>query len=170
MIKFEAGDVAGAKTWFEKAYTIDKSKESSLNLALCAISEGADNATVEAYLNQAAGAENYEGALGLLYIKKGDYANAVKAFGDQKSNNAALAQILAKDYSKAKATLAGVEKPDAETYYLQAIVGARTNNKAEIVDGLKKSIAQDPAMAKKAANDIEFAKYLVDAEVASLLS
>ncbi len=170
MIKFEAGDVAGAKTWFEKAYTIEKTKESSLNLALCAIAEGADNATIEAYLNQAAGAKNYEEALGMLYIKKGDYTNAVKAFGDLKSNNAALAQILAKDYSKAKTTLAGVENPDAETYYLQALVGARTNNRAEVLDGLKKSIAEDSAMAKKAANDVEFAKYLVDTEIASLLS
>ncbi len=170
MIKFEAGDVAGAKTLFEKAYTIEKSKEASLNLALCAIAEGADNATIEAYLNQAAGAKNYEEALGMLYIKKGDYANAVKAFGDLKSNNAALAQILAKDYSKAKTTLAGVEAPDAETYYLQALVGARTNNRAEVLDGLKKSIAEDSAVAKKAANDVEFAKYLVDAEIAGLLN
>ncbi|MDD2560658.1 MAG: hypothetical protein PHE04_08350, partial [Bacteroidales bacterium] len=113
---------------------------------------------------------NYEEALGMLYIKKGDYANAVKAFGDLKSNNAALAQILAKDYSKAKTTLAGVETPDAETYYLQALVGARTNNRAEVLDGLKKSIAQDSAMAKKAANDVEFAKYLVDGEIAGLLN
>ncbi|MFA6588994.1 MAG: hypothetical protein WCS66_01475 [Bacteroidales bacterium] len=170
MIKFEAGDVATAKTWFEKAYTIEKSKEASLNLALCAIAEGADNATIEAYLNQAAGAENYEEALGMLYIKKGDYANAVKAFGNLKSNNAALAQILAKDYSKAKTTLAGVKAPDAETYYLQALVGARTNNRAEVLDGLKKSIAEDSAMAKKAANDVEFAKYLVDGEIATLLN
>ena len=169
MIKYQAGDVATAKTWFEKAYTIEKSKEASLNLALCAISEGADNATVEIYLNQAVGAENYEEALGMLYIKKGDYANAVKAFGNLKSNNAALAQILAKDYSKAKSTLAGVEAPDAETNYLQALVGARTNNKAEVLDGLKKAIANDSAMAGKASKDVEFAKYIVDDEIAALL-
>ena len=53
-------------------------------------------------------AENYEEALGLLYIKKGQYENAVKAFGNEKCNNAALAQILVKDYTKAKATLAAV--------------------------------------------------------------
>jgi hypothetical protein len=120
-------------------------------------------------LNKAAGAENYEEALGLLYIKKGQYANAVKAFGNEKCNNAALAQILVKDYTKAKATLAAVETPDADTYYLQALIGAKTNNKAEVVAGLKKSIAEDAAMKAKVASDIEFAKYATDAEVAALL-
>ncbi len=168
-IKFAAGDLKAAKSWYEKAYTKGQAKEVALNLALIAISEDADNATIESYLNQAAGAENYEEALGLLYIKKGQYANAVKAFGNEKSNNAALAQILVKDYTKAKATLAAVENADADTYYLQALIGAKTNNKAEVVAGLKKAIADDASMKAKAAKDIEFAKYATDAEVSALL-
>ena len=39
------------------------------------------------------------------------------SFGDSKTNSAALAQILAKDYNKAKNTLANVERPDAYTDY-----------------------------------------------------
>ena len=51
------------------------------------------------------------GALGTYYLKKGDNAAAVRAFGDTKSNNAALAQILTKDYSKAKSTLLRLPTP-----------------------------------------------------------
>ncbi len=168
-IKYTAGDLKAAKTWYEKAYTKEHAKEVSLNLALIALAEGADNATIEAYLNQAAGAENYAEALGLLYIKKGQYANAVKAFGNLQTNNAALSQILNKDYTKAKATLAGVAAPDAETYYLQALIGAKTNNKAEVVKGLKSAIAKDASIKAKIAKDIEFAKYATDETVAALL-
>lgn len=169
LLNYAKNDLKAAKTWFEKAYTIEQAKEVCLNLALCAIAEDADNASIEAYLNKAAGAENYGEAVGLLYIKKGQYNEAVKAFGNVKSNNAALAQLLAKDYSKAKATLNAVENADAETAYLQAVVGARTNNKADVVNGLKKAIAQDASLAKKAAKDLEFAKYATDAEVSALL-
>ncbi len=167
-IKYAAGDLEAAKSWYEKAYAKEASKEVALNLALIALSEGADNATIEAYLNKATGAENYEEALGLFYIKKGQYAEAVKTFGDKKCNNAALAQILVKDYTKAKATLAAVDA-DADTYYLQALIGAKTNNKAEVVAGLKSAIAADANVKAKVAKDIEFAKYATDEEVAALL-
>ena len=39
-----------------------------------------------------------------------------------------MAQILAKDYNKAKNTLAAIDSPDAYTDYLMAVLGARTNN------------------------------------------
>ena len=104
-------------------------------------------------------------ALGVFYMKKGDYTAAVKAFGDVKSNNAALAQILTKDYSKAKATLAGVEAPNANTYYLMAVLGARTNNEQMVVSNLKKSISMDSSKAQQAATDLEFAKF----DIASLV-
>ncbi len=168
-LAYAKGDIKTAKGWYEKAYQKEQSKEVCLNLALIAMAEDADNNTVESYLNKAAGAEGYNEAAGLLNIKKGNYAAAVKSFGDAKTNNAALAQILAKDYNKAKATLAAVSEPNADTYYLQAINGARTNNKAEVIDGLKKAVKADPSYAKKAASDIEFAKYVTDSEFASII-
>ena len=94
-----------------------------------------------------------------LYIKQGQYDRAVNSFGDAKTNSAAQAQILAKDYNKAKATLSAIKNPDAMTDYLMAIVGARTNNASLVSSSIKSAIAKDPSMAEKAANDREFAKY-----------
>jgi uncharacterized Rossmann fold enzyme len=97
--------------------------------------------------------------LGNLYIKQGQYQRAVNAFGDAKTNSAAQAQILAKDYNKAKATLEAIKNKDAMTDYLMAIVGARTNNESLVANSLKSAIAKDATMAAKAATDIEFVKY-----------
>ena len=94
-----------------------------------------------------------------MYIKQGQYDRAVNAFGDVKTNSAALAQILAKDYNKAKNTLAAVKNPDAYTDYLMAIVGARTNNADLVKSSMAKVAQKDAALAAKAQIDREFAKY-----------
>ena len=132
---------------------------------------GAPASTVDSYLGAAAGAAGVSEALGIQYIKKGQYAKAVESFGNLKSNNAGLAQLLAKDYSKAKATLDAVAKLQiAETSYLKAIIGARTNNKDLVVSGLKSAISADKSYARKAIKDLEFSKYITDASVAGLLN
>jgi len=97
--------------------------------------------------------------LSAFNLKQGDAAAAVKAFGDSKTNNAALAQILTKDYSKAKSTLAAINKPDATTYYLMAILGARTNNESMLNTNLRQAVRLDSSLAKKAIDDLEFANY-----------
>jgi len=166
---FKAGNVTAAKADFEKAYALNKSSEVSSNLALTALATGADDATVNSYLGGAAGSEGLKEAQGILYLRQGEYAKAVTAFGDLKSNNAALAQLLAKDYSKAKTTLDGIAKPTAETNYIKALVGARTNNKDMVITGLSAAIKADKAYANKALKDVEFSKYVLDASVAALL-
>ncbi len=93
------------------------------------------------------------------FSEQGQYDRAVNSFGDAKTNSAAQAQILAKDYNKAKATLSAIKNPDAMTDYLMAIVGARTNNASLVSSSIKSAIAKDASMAAKAANDREFAKY-----------
>lgn len=107
--------------------------------------------------------------MGNLYIAQGQYERAVNSFGDAKTNSAALAQILAKDYNKAKNTLANVESPDAYTDYLMAVLGARTNNISMVTGSLKNAIAKDPSLAKKAATDLEFAKYFTNSAFMSLV-
>lgn len=168
--KFKLGDITGAKAAFDKAYALNKSAEVNSNLALCALVSGADASTIESYLGSAAGSAGLNEAMGILYIRKGEYAKAVQAFGDMKTNNAALAQLLTKDYSKAKATLDAVAKPNAETYYLTALVGAKTNNKDLVISGLTAAIKADKTYARKALKDIDFSKYLLDPAVAALLS
>lgn len=159
MVQYEEGDLAAAKANFDKAARIaPNTPEVAMNQGLIALSNS-DYAAAEQAFGKSAGVNELNEALGVFYMKKGDYNAAVKAFGDVKSNNAALAQILVKDYSKAKATLAGVEAPNANTYYLMAVLGARTNNEQMVVSNLKKSISMDSAKAQQAATDLEFAKF-----------
>ena len=86
-----------------------------------------------------------------------------------KTNAAALAQILNKDYSTAAATLNGVAKPNALTSYLKAVVAARTQQSAAVVSNLKDAIAKDSKMKARAAKDLEFAAYFNDANFQSVV-
>ena len=158
-LAFAAGDMAKAESFFKQAATKDtNAPEVNANLGLCELVKG-NVAAAETYLGKATGANAANEALGHLYVKQGQYARAVAAYGDTKTNGAAQAQILAKDYNKAKATLSGIQNPDAMTHYLMAIVGARTNNASLVSSSIQKAIAADPALAEKAANDREFAKF-----------
>ena len=127
-----------------------------------------DKAAAETYFGKAAGTKELGESMGNLYIAQGQYERAVNSFGDSKTNSAALAQILAKDYNKAKNTLANVERPDAYTDYLMAVLGARTNNSSMVTSSLKSAVAKDPSLAKKAATDLEFAKYFTNADFMSI--
>ena len=137
-------------------------------MGLIALTKG-DKAAAESYLGKAAGAKELNEALGNLYVAQGQYDRAVNAFGDTKTNSAALAQILAKDYNKAKSTLSSIAKPDAYTDYLMAVVGARTNNTSMVTDNLKKAVAKDSSLAKKAASDLEFSKYFTNADFMNII-
>ena len=157
--QYEAGNYNVAKANFQKALSLNaKSADAKMNLGLISILDK-DYAKANEYFGQAAGADGLNNALGVYYLKMGDNASAVRAFGDSKTNNAALAQILTKDYSKAKATLAAIAKPDATTYYLKAVLAARTNNEADVKANLAKSISLDKTMSDRAANDLEFANF-----------
>ena len=158
-LAFAAGDAAKAESYFKQALAKNSNAaEANANLGLCELLKNNVSAA-ESYLSKATGADAANEALGNLYIKQGQYQRAVSAFGNAKTNSAAQAQILAKDYNKAKATLQAVENKDAMTDYLMAIVGARTNNESLVSSSLKSAIAKDASLAKTAANDREFAKY-----------
>ena len=109
--------------------------------------------------SNAAGLEGLGDALGVYYLTQGDNAAAVKAFGSSKTNNAALAQLLTKDYAAAKNTLGAIANPDATTYYLNAVLGARTNNASMVTSNLSKAIQLDNSLATMALNDLEFANF-----------
>ena len=158
-LAFPAGDAAKAESYFKQAASKNaNAPEVNANLGLCELVKG-NVAAAESYLGKATGANAANEALGNLYIKQGQYDRAVNAFGDAKTNSAAQAQILAKDYNKAKATLSAIKNPDAMTDYLMAIVGARTNNASLVSSSIKSAIAKDASMAQRAANDREFAKF-----------
>ena len=159
MMAYANGDLAAAENYFKQAASKNaNSAEANTNLGLIELTKG-NVANAETYLSKSTGANTANEALGNLYIKQGQYDRAVQAFGDTKTNSAALAQILAKDYNKAKSTLSAVKNPDAYTSYLMAIVGARTNNADLVKSSMDKVKQLDATLAAKAQNDREFAKY-----------
>ena len=124
-----------------------------------------DGNTAEAtqYLSKGSNALGLNEALGNLYLLQGNNAQAVKAFGKDASNSAALAQLLNKDYLSAATTLNGVAEPDAMTSYLKAIIASRTNNTDLAIDNLKTAVSLDSSLADYAAKDLEFVKLRNDA-------
>ena len=168
MMAFRAGDLAKAEQMFNKANSVKNNPESNMNLGLIALTKG-DQAKAQQLFGSASGVAELSEALGVLYLKQGEYAKAVNSFGSIKSNNAALAQILTKDYNKASQTLNGVAKADATTSYLKAIVAARTNDANGVISNLKDAIAKDSNMKKEAAIDLEFAKYATNSDFTALV-
>lgn len=159
--QFVEGNYDEAKANFEKAAKLaPESNEVKMNLGLIKMLNK-DYAGARESFGSAAGVEGLNDAMGVYYIKQGDYQTAVKAFGDTKSNNAALAQILVNDYSAAQATLNAVKNPNATTYYMMAVIAARTSNEQGVYANLRKAVAMDSSLKAKAAVDKEFAKYNV---------
>ena len=159
LVQYQQGDYDAAMASFKKAASLNpNAPESQMNQGLVALVND-DVRAANAQFGKAAGLPDLNPALGLLYLKQGNVAGAVKAFGNDKSNNAALAQILNKDYAAAKNTLAGINSPDAVTYYLMAILGARTGNEQMVSSNLRQAIKLDPKLAQRAAADLEFSRY-----------
>ena len=168
MMAFKAGDLNKAEQMFNKSNSVKNNPEANMNLGLIALTKG-DQAKAQQLFGSASGVNELGEALGVLYLEQGEWAKAANSFGSVKTNNAALAQILVKDYSKASQTLNGVANPDATTAYLKAIVAARTNDANGVVSNLKAAIAKDKSMAKEAAIDLEFAKYANNADFQALV-
>lgn len=168
-LAYAKGDLAAAKSYLAQAAAQKaNAAEVNANNALIALAEG-KQAEAENLLAKAATARNYNEVLGNLQIAKGNYAQAAQSLAGAKTNSAALAQILNKDYSAAAQTLTGIAKPDATTDYLKAIVGARTNQTATALASLKEAIAKDPSLKARAAKDLEFITLFNDNAFRSLV-
>ena len=168
-IYLQRGDYAAAKSWFERALEKKDNAESKVNLGLLALNDG-DVAKATSLMAQGSSLPGVGQVLGYLYLSQGDYAKAETTYGDYASNNAAVAQILNRNYSKALNTLSAVPKPNALTEYLRAIIGARTNDASAAVAALQKAVALDPSLRTKIANDLEFASLRGRADFSAIIS
>ncbi|CCY15999.1 tPR domain protein [Prevotella sp. CAG:755] len=166
-LAFKAGDKAAAQQYLDQVAS-SNSGEVAVNSALVALANG-DAAKAETLLAKGSEADAYNEALGCLYIAKGNYSQAINAFGDAKTNSAALAQILNKDYNAAQSTLAAVAQPDAMTSYLKAIVAARTNQNSTAIANLRDAIDKDSSLRSHVATDLEFRALFEDAAFQSLV-
>lgn len=158
-----------AKRWFEQALKQKDNAESKVNLGLIALKDG-DVAKATSLIAEGSSLPGVGQVLGYLYLSQGEYAKAQTAYGDYASNNAAVAQILNRDYSKALATLSAIAKPDATTEYLRAIIGARTNDSSAAIAALRRAIELDPTLTTRIANDLEFAGLRGQRDFGALIS
>ena len=110
--------------------------------------------------------------LGLTQYVAGDYDAARANFSQaarlnpaatEPQMNLGLISLVNKDYSKAKSTLGAVNNPDAMTYYLTAILGARTNNDSMVSSNLRQAVKLDRSLATRALNDLEFKNFNLSA-------
>lgn len=168
-LAYQDGDLAAAKNYLAQAAAKKgDAAEVNANRAFVAMAEG-NYDEAQNYLSKATAAKNYNELLGNLQVAQGNYAQAVQSLQGVKTNSAALAQILNKDYTAAASTLSQVAKPNATTSYLKAIVSARTGQNAAVISNLKDAIAKDANLKARAAKDLEFVALFNDANFQSLV-
>lgn len=168
-LAFQEGNMTSAKDYLAKADAHQaNAAETNANKALLALVEG-DADAAQTYLSKATTAQNYNEVLGNLQVAAGNYAQAAQSLKGVKSNSAALAQILSKDYASAASTLSAVARPNALTSYLKAVLAARTNQDTSVVSHLKEAIAKDASFKQRAANDLEFLSLFNDSAFQSLV-
>lgn len=168
-LAYQDGDLAAAKNYLAQAAAKKgDAAEVNANRAFVAMAEG-NYDEAQNYLSKATAAKNYNELLGNLQVAQGNYAQAAQSLQGVKTNSAALAQILNKDYTAAASTLSQVAKPNATTSYLKAIVSARIGQNAAVISNLKDAIAKDANLKARAAKDLEFVALFNDANFQSLV-
>ena len=132
--------------------------------------KGDDKKAVE-YFELASGAGKEVGAnQGAIKIKEGKYQEAVDLYGSTASFNAALAKLLNGDVNGAlNAITAADDQNDALSFYLKAIIGARTTNTDLLFTNLRTAVMKDGKLGAKAKKDIEFVKFYDDATFKSIV-
>ena len=157
-IAFEKGNYDAAKNYLAQAQSKNSNApEVNAHLGLLALKNG-NISEAEGYIAKANTATDYNKVLGSLNLAKGDYATAEQNLKGYNCNTTALAQILNKNYAGAASTLNNIEKKDAMTDYLQAILNARQGNNDAASSYLRSALQKDPSLATYANNDLELSK------------
>lgn len=157
-ILYLQNDVEGAKVKFEKAYELNQNEIVTNNLGAVVHMTGDRDRAKELFM-QAGSSDETSYNLGLVAIQEGNYGEALEKMGDNQTFNVALAKVLNDEEGAAEAVIdASAEADAAYSYYLKAIIGARTDNKDMAVENLKVAISKDSYYKTKAAKDAEFIK------------
>ena len=155
LVEYAKGNYDAAKSWLQKAAaTGSVLPETNANLGLIALQQG-DVQAAEQLIAKGSNANGINEVMGNLHLAQGKYAQAVQDFAGLRTNSAALAQLLNKDYQAAAQTLKSIKNADATTDYLRAIVNARTGNNSAAAQALAAAVAKDPTLASYAAKDLE---------------
>ena len=173
----ETGNVESlenAKRNLEKADAVDPNNGMILNnMAIAEYLSGNKDAAIKKFeesQNAKKEAVNQNYNLALTKIASGDYEAARKMMNNKNCDyNMALTYILDKNYEAAKSNLDCLKNKDAKTYYLQAVLAARTADENGVYENLKEAIAKDASYKKMAKKDAEFKKYKKTSQFQALI-
>ena len=167
-ISIAEGNLEAAKNYLKQAASKKDCAEVNANRALVALAEGSVE-EAETFVARATSSPVYNELVGNLNVAKGNYAAAAQSLAGAKTNSAALAEILAKNYTAAEKTLNEVKNADAMTDYLKAVVAARTGKNNEAIKNLANAIAQDASLKAKAAKNLDFVTLFNDSAFLNLV-
>ena len=105
--------------------------------------------------------------IGLIQIEEGKYEESITSMGDNKSYNYALVNILAEHYDAASYALDNITN-DGKSYYLKAIIGARTSNTEMVMENLKAAFENDALLKGYAKKDREFISFFENSDFLSI--
>ncbi len=169
-VEIQLGNLAEAKSLLKKANEMyDSSAEVCNNMGVVAAMER-DFVAAEKHFRRAqqlGGDVSYN--MGVVNIFKGDYAQAVSLMRAANCDyNLGLAQLLNGDNNNAKSTL-DCAPQTASSFYLKAIIGARTSDKAMMIENLLKAVEADAKYKVDAKTDREFMKYFNDQDFKNIV-
>ena len=163
-VNYLQGDLDAAGENFEKANAAEENATTTNNIGAVAHMKGDNERAMELFAAAGSSSEcKYN--QGLLNIQQGLYEEAVNNMGDNKTFNVALATLLSGDAEGASQVVdASNTSDDAMSYYLKAIIGARTNNSSMLLDNLKIAFEKDASLKDKAKRDREFFQFFENAD------
>lgn len=170
-VALKLGKVNEAKDYFLKAEKINANSGIVANNIGVVYAYQNNFVEAEKYFNNAnrMGIDNNYG-LGLVAISKADYKGAISKFAGVNCNyNVALAHLIDGNTTGAASNLECARK-NGPTYYLLAVVGARTNNQTMMLTNLKKAIKVNNKYKAEAKLDREFIKYFNLTEFQALVN
>jgi tetratricopeptide (TPR) repeat protein len=163
-IQYLQGDLEAAGSSFEKAGEANDNATVKNNIGAVSHMKGDNERAMELFTAAGSSDEtNYN--MGLLNIQQGLYDDAVTNMGKYNSFNSGLANLLSGDADAASQAIDQSESSDqAMSYYLKAIIGARTNNSEMMLDNLKIAFEKDAELKAKAKRDREFIQFFENAD------
>lgn len=158
------GDLNKAEKTLNKAQELKNSPEIINNLGVIASKKGDYTKAISLYKQAENKGLNTNYNMGICNIISGKYNAAKSDFNKTNCDyNVALLNILTENYKKAESLLKCSEK-GAQEYYLLAVVGARTNNEAMVMQNLNKAFKEDASLKATALKDREFISFYKNAD------
>ncbi|MGE0077343.1 MAG: tetratricopeptide repeat protein [Bacteroidales bacterium] len=150
-------DLAAAKAALDKVPADQKIPAVTNNRGCVALMEGNYEEAEKLFTEAADAGNDVKYNLGIIAIVKNQYPAAAEYFAGTDSFNQGLALLLNAKVDAAKNTFAKVET--AKGFYGRAIVGARLQEEATVLDNLRTAIGKDANLKVRAKEDVEFRNY-----------